>query len=317
MARISLVTALLLATMLPAGGQAPAGGEDYLERIFLAEPDGFGMKPLVDLPEFKRQGSPTWSHDGKLIAFDAWRPQLGERLADAKVIIVNADGSNPRVLGDGAMPSFSPRSQRIACSRYGANQGVWLMSTAQPDKDCVLLDRDGWGADWSPDGRRIVYALDDETSANLVVYDLVEGTRQALFDAQTARYRSVFWNFTWSPDSRRIVFKGQRKDDTVEMGIVDARGAQHGLSARFEGNVMSNFAWRPDGKRVLFTYPRAGRGTPMQQYAIDPDSNDPPQLLPGQDPARSNTAAAYSPDGKRLALVCSPRLPLKKQELNP
>ena len=40
-------------------------------------------------------------------------------------------------------------------------------------------------------------------------------------------------------------------------------------------------------------------------YTLDPDGKDEPERLPGQDPARSNTAGAYSPDGKKLVMVCS------------
>lgn len=322
MSRISAVTATLIVAIVCAvpllnAEPAPADRDDYIERVYLAKPDGSGMKPLVDLPEYKRQGSPTWSKDGKLIAFDAWRPQLGEHLSDAKVIVVNADGANPRILGDGAMPSFSPRANRIAYSRYNANQGVWVMSIAGPDKEPVLLDNQGWGADWSPNGRRIVYTTYGGAggpAANLVVYDLVEGTRKPLFDAATARYRSFFWNFTWSPDGRKIVFKGERDDGKIEMGIVDARGAKHGLVTRFVGNVMANFAYRPDGKRVLFSYQKDGPAFPMQLYAVDPNTQDPPELLAGQDPARPNTAAAFSPDGKRLAIVSGKPGPATKKE---
>jgi hypothetical protein len=32
-------------------------------------------------------------------------------------------------------------------------------------------------------------------------------------------------------------------------------------------------------------------------------TKDPPQLLAGQDPARANTSAAFSPDGKQLLMV--------------
>ncbi len=318
MSRIPVTTmtfgALLFAAPRIDAADAPADKGDYGSRIYLANADGSGMKPLLDLPEYREQGSPAWSHDGKLIAFDAWRTQMGERLDAAKVILVNADGTNPRVLGDGAMPSFSPRGNRIAYSRYNANNGVWVMSVAEPDAS-LLLDNQGWGACWSPDGQRIAYATwpgPRGQPANLVVYDLVEGTREQLFDAANARYRSFSWNFKWSPDGRRIVFRGERNDGKVEMGIVDARGAKHGLVTRFEANVSANFAFRPDGRQILFSYQKAGAGPVGQLYAVDPDTKDPPERLPGQDPTRSNSGGAFSPDGKRLAMVSKP--PAKKKE---
>src|SRR5688500_16682397 len=153
--QIRLILAVLacLASGAPALGQekaaVQAAGPEHDNVIYLCKPDGSDMKPFVDLPDYRSQGSPAWSQDGKLVAFDAWRPKLGERNSDSKIVVCNADGSNPRVLGDGAMPSFSPRHNRIAFSRYSPNYGVWVMSSEGPDKELVLLDESGWSADWS------------------------------------------------------------------------------------------------------------------------------------------------------------------------
>jgi Tol biopolymer transport system component len=309
MSRLAAVAALLLAVPLAAVDR-----DDTLARIYLANPDGSGMKPLVDLPEYKKQGSPCWSHDGKLIAFDAspTGTPTGDRSPDNRVIVVNADGTNPRVLGDGAMPSFSPKARRIAYSRSGQNPGVWVMSADGPEQESVLLDDQGWGAQWSPDGTRIVWAISDGRgrTENLVVFDLIEGTRELLFD-KNAQYRAVYWNFAWSPDGRRIAFKGTRPNGKSELGIVDARGAKHGLVTRFEGSVSASFGWRPDGKQLLFSF--AGPGSRTQLFAADPDAKDPPERLAGQDPDRFNSAAVYSPDGKTIALV-SRKPPAKKAD---
>jgi hypothetical protein len=149
--RRNLAAAVLAATFaaaLPLGGQekapAPAAAAEQDNIIYLCQPDGSQMKPFADLADYRAQGSPTWSQDGKLVAFDAWRPKLGETSNDAKIVVCNADGTGARVLGDGAMPSFSPRRQRIAFSRYSPNYGVWVMSSEGPDKELVLLDETGW-----------------------------------------------------------------------------------------------------------------------------------------------------------------------------
>jgi Tol biopolymer transport system component len=278
--------------------------EEYVSRIFLADADGSNLKPLTDLPGYQAQGSPAWSSDGEWIAFDAWRPGEGEKLQEARVIVVKADGGEPRVLMDGAMPSFSPGAKRIAFSRYHPNQGVWVTSSEGPDKELVLLDDAGWGTAWSPDGTRIAYSTHDVNGANLAVFDLVEGVRTLLFNSKPSPYRSVYWNFIWSPDSRRIVFKGMKSDGKSEIGVVDARGAEFGLVGRYEGEVSASFGWTPDGSRILFCRKNHERRGMLQLFTLDPKTSDPPQLLRGQEPNRPYVACACSPDGKRLAVAC-------------
>jgi hypothetical protein len=48
------------------------------------------------------------------------------------VLVVNADGTGVNVHGDGMMPSFSPRHNRIAFSRQEPNDGVWVIDGPRP-----------------------------------------------------------------------------------------------------------------------------------------------------------------------------------------
>jgi Tol biopolymer transport system component len=151
----------------------------------------------------------------------------------------------------------------------------------------------------------------DEQS-NLVVFDLVEGERVMLFEEGKSPYSSFFWNFAWSPDGRHIAFKGQRVEgEKLELGIVDARGAKHGLITRVEGEVTPNIGWSHDSKRILFSQKTRERGGRVQLYTAAADTMEPPQLLPGQDPLRANVTAASSPDGKQLLVVSRKPPPAK------
>lgn len=309
---IQAVVSILFGVFLSASAEpnaeeiALADGEI---RIFLANADGSNMKRLANLPEFAFQGSPNWSQDGNRIAFDAWR--AGESSNDARIVVINADGSEPRVLGDGAMPSFSPGGKRIAFSRYAPNQGVWVMSSQGPEQELVMLDDQGWGARWSPDGTRIAYTISTNAKANLAVFNLLEGFSANVFEEGKEPYTRIYWNFAWSPDSRQIVFLGEKVDAKKEVAIVDARGASAGFSTRLNRDVSPNFAWSPDRARILLSFGAAERGGRAQLYFIDPRTNDLPQLLPGQDPELSHNGMAYSPDGQRLA-ISSRKPPLKQ-----
>ncbi len=304
-ARQCLLAALLVwaAVVDRVGAQAPAD-EDQDNRIYVCRPDGSQPRPLLDIADYKMQGSPTWSQDGKLIAFDAWRPRLGETNVNSKIIVVSADGTGAKVLGDGAMPSFSPRHNRIAFCRYSPNYGIWVMSVEGPEKELVLLDEEGWCAEWSPDGKQIAYAGSTGNAANFMVFDLVEGVKFSLFEEGATPYSNLYWNFCWSPNGKFIVFKGQRTNGGKnEVAIVDARGAKHAHIVRLELETPPNFHWTHDSKSVLFTQRCPERGNRLQLYLLDAATKDPPQLLAGQDPARANAAGAFSPDGKQLLIV--------------
>jgi len=41
----------------------------------------------------------------------------------------------------------------------------------------------------------------------------------------------------------------------------------------------------------------------FQLYEFDPDTDDPPRLMTGQDPERNNEDACWTPDGRQLIVV--------------
>lgn len=281
---------------------APEPARKYppaMARLFTANHDGSGMKQLDVLPEYTYHGSPRWSPDGKWIAFNVWKH--GENHTSGKIAIVNPDGSNSKVLIDGLMPSFSPRSEHIVFSRNAPHQGVWVMSSVDPNKELMRIDENGWGSDWSTDGR-IVYTTATGGRGNLAVFDPADKRRSYLFDEKQSPYRQIYWSMAWSPDGRRVAFKGQTASDKYEIGIVDARGEKFGLVHRIDGEVLASLAWSPDGSRVLFCKSCAEREYRSQIFSFSPDGIDPPQLLPGQDSNRTYVDAAFSPDGKKIVV---------------
>jgi Tol biopolymer transport system component len=289
--------------------EAPDDKDEYNTRLFIAQSDGSQMKQLADLPEYQKQGSPSWSRDGKLIAFDAWKPQLGETFSASRIVVVNADGSNPRAFEDGAMPSFSPGGHRIAFSRPQSG-GVWVMDLdGEGDQKFVQIDSSGWGTDWSPDGK-IVYGIPQAGGGDLRVVNIVEGRRDLVFEKQPRPYSQIFWNMAWSPDGKRIVFKALNRDGKQEIAIVDLRGEKPTVSQRYVGEVLASFAWHPDGSRILFVMKDPERGR-YQIHSVAPDTKDPPQLLPAQDELRDYSDVTYSPDGKQILVSCHKRTPKK------
>lgn len=278
-----------------------ATNDDYAARLYVGTHAGSEMKPLVSQEGFSTQGSPDWCDDGSRIAFDTWDSKGGETGSKAVIAVVDVDGENPRILGDGAMPSFSPGGHRIAFSRY-TERGVWVMSSEGPDELLVLIDENGWGADWSPDGTRIAYTTTKD-GPNIVVYSLIEGTYRRLFAENDNPYRHFYWNFAWSGDSQQIVFRGVRKTGGSEVAIVDARGAKHGLKTIFTGESLPAMAWSPDSKTILLTIRNPKENNRWQLHAIDAADPQEPKRLPGQVLGGQFTDMAYSPNGKQIVVT--------------
>ncbi|MDB5391917.1 MAG: translocation protein TolB [Planctomycetaceae bacterium] len=273
--------------------------DTYTSRLIHTNVDGSDPKQFTVFPEYTSQGSPEFSPDGKLVCFDVWK--TGQTHTNGQIALVNADGTKPRILGDGLMPSFSPGGKRITFSRPG--KGVWIMSAEGPDVELVQLDPSGWGTSWSSDGR-IAYTASTGRGDNLIIVNIVEGTRTSIFDEEKSPYSQIYWNMAWSPDSKRIVFKGTTPEGKNELAIVDARGEKHGFVRRPFPDVHESFAWSPDGSQILVAKPCPERGNQSQLYSLNPDKDEPLQLLPKQDPQRPAVTASFSPDGKKLVSSC-------------
>ena len=125
--------------------------------LFVINADGSNLHQILAMPEFTATGSPDWSHDGSRIALDAWRSVFGENYVSAHVFVINADGSSPKDLGPGAMPSWSPDDKQLTYCQYAPENGVWIMNADGSGRQ--RLDPDGWGSQWSPKRNEIAYTI--------------------------------------------------------------------------------------------------------------------------------------------------------------
>jgi TolB protein len=130
--------------------------------VYTVNVDGTGLTRLTDPVGVGNDGRPTWSPDGKRIAFVRSTDSTG-----SDVYVMNANGSNLVRLTDGhyavATPAWSPDGSRIAYGRAP-------YSTGNPDLDIYIMNADGSNVrqvtsgpsadffpSWSPDGQRLVF----------------------------------------------------------------------------------------------------------------------------------------------------------------
>ena len=129
--------------------------------IYTVNVDGSGLTRLTNPVGIGDDEWPTWSPDGRQIAF--------ARTADSTasdIFVMNADGSNVIRLTDGRYavrsPAWSPDGRLIAYARAATN--------ASSDLDIYIMNADGsqvrqltggpatdWSPSWSADGTRIVF----------------------------------------------------------------------------------------------------------------------------------------------------------------
>jgi TolB protein len=172
--------------------------------IWTVRVDGSRARPIV------RGDSPAWSPDGRSIAFDRWTG------SDTQVFVVGSDGRGERRLHTdpkvhGSAPTWSPDGSRLAFfgdadddfpdldeSLYIVDaRGVRLRRIL----DVVFGEQD-MTANWSPDGRSLLFVRYQEPSPRTALY-----TSRADGSA-LRRLRIEVRDPEWSRDGKHIAFTG-------------------------------------------------------------------------------------------------------------
>jgi Tol biopolymer transport system component len=220
------------------------------------------------------------------------------------VFLVNADGTDLKDLGIGLMPTFSPDGRRLAFT-WGA-QGIAIMDTSGANRQ--VITQEGWGAQWSPDGRWIAYesrqAVEGKPVANITIIDLQTKQKRLLLEGDHAkRYSQIYWNMEWSPDSRRICFKGDLAVPVTgassEMAITAVAGSSQGFTELTKANVQTDFSWHPEGRSILLSMRSPEHGG-SRLFLCELQTGQ-MSLLPGQPLDQNNVSGVWSPDGRRIA----------------
>ena len=108
---------------------------------------------------------------------------------------------------------------------------------------------------WSPDGARLVFTIDEPASGSerrthLWVYDRRDpGVRQFTNSAKTERHPR------WSPDGTRLAFLSDR-DGPAQIYLLSTAGGEAWALTKGK-RAVQDFEWSPDGRSIAFLAPEA------------------------------------------------------------
>ncbi len=275
------------------GTDAPRPASRHFE-IWAMDAHGKDARRIAHVPDYPIINSPEISPDGNFVAVDGWKK--GERLQNARVLIVDIRTGEVNNWAQGAMPTWSPDGKWIAFCKYGAERGVYIRSL--DGKTERLLDREGWGIQWSPDGLKAAYGR----RGRLVVHNFVSDSEREVVP-EDWDYTSIYWNPTWSSDSKQICFKARHKDGHSEFAIVNIVSNMATVRRRVNADDFNeDIAWHADGTRILVPR-RPIDGGRAQLCEFDPTQDGKPVPVVGQPTDRNQAGMCWSRDGKTLFFI--------------
>jgi Tol biopolymer transport system component len=293
MRRLAIILALAACAPLNAQsvcGSAPAAArmafvrqQNSVNYIFLMDVDasGVGANPYRLTSDAEAENYPSWSPDGKRLAYQ-------RAFNGSAIYVIDADGTARQRLspspGFDVTPSWSPDGIQIVYAR--------LHQAPQPNMppltDIRVMNVDGTGdrailantlfsvePRWSVNNQVVFMSLMNG-SGNLEIYAMnADGTglRQLTSGANNA-------DPVWSPDGTRITFGSDREGgNKLNIFAMNADGSELDQLTHFDVPYEAGDTnWSSDGKKIAFEYDINGmkqsdRNAYAEVWTMNPDGS--------------------------------------------
>lgn len=237
---------------------SPATG---VYHIYLVGPDGKNAASVNTEADPAEYTGPSWSPDGKQIAFASNRGGS----ANFDIYVMDIGGTNLRSVvthpGGDFAPAWSPDGQKILFQAKRSNDTGWDIFVVNIDgtneRSLIASPSDDQLPVWSPDGAQIAFQSGGSGGTDIFIAN-ADGTGIRRVTDGNGRVHAAP---SWSPDGRRIAFESNRHQATAtggaaeyEIYVIDIDGTNlERLTFGSGPNLLvSKPTWSPDGKQIAF-----------------------------------------------------------------
>jgi TolB protein len=257
---------------------------DNGKQIVVSDYDGNGPQALTTA---SINLLPSWSPDGRTVAFTSFRDGGGAHLytVDLATRAVRA------LVGMGDFASgaaFTSDGTRLGFSASVDENTDVYAARADGASPRRLTDSRGIdiSASWSPDGKQLAFVSDRAGSPQIYAMNADgSGVRRLTFQGNYNQEPA------WSPRGDSIAFSGRDERRVFDLYTVDLRTGKVVRLTQDQG-TNEKPSWAPNGRLILFSSTRTGK---RQLWTMAPDGTSPRQVT---DEPRGASDPSWGPFAK-------------------
>jgi TolB protein len=214
-----------------------------------------------------------------------------------ELVLLDADGRNPRVLTGGAallrLPAWHPDGDRILVSRQIDQNELWVYRLSDRSFNRLSVGREAYAGAFSPDGTRLAFTgFDDKGNSHVWVADADGKRARPLTSAGTINVSP-----SWSPDGKRIAFNSDRTG-RPHIFVMNADGGEQ-RRLTFQGENNTTPKWSPRGDLIAYT--ARDERLAFDLFAISPETGKSERIT--QDAGPKNEEPTWAPTGRMIAFT--------------